>query len=454
MNIIKSIILVGFLLNACLSFSQNKETIRTSLLKIDSKSTTNNTVTATTYTKNGIDYVYSGGDGGYIDVFKINSTGKLTTVGTYELFNKKGPARGIVADNIAGNDYLFVGNKNGNAIEVFHIENAGTLKRVLLLKDTDETHLGTVITLKVIHMKKTSYLFAGGLERKSPGLSCFKIHTDGKLTHVQSMKDNDTIHTDGIIGMYSHKIKNKTFLFTGGFQDNGISSFEVFENGHFKNISNITDNTTNRYLTGTYPVDGVTLGNNNYVVVGHRHHKFYTKGITSGWIKKTDFVYHGDGVSVFKITSKGELIPHHVLIDDKYTKISGQTRIEILKLNADKAIVAIATRDDSSIQICILSKDGKLTPSGYLETGYPIYYGMASKKIGADFFLFAGSVDPKLKQLHSYKINFEKDNKVLRHIVTLKYKKELTSKKIDEAVMSFIDLKNKIPEIINFEWGG
>lgn len=195
--------------------------------------------------------------------------------------------------------------------------------------------------------------------------------------------------------MYSHKINGKTFLFTGGFQDNGISSFEVFNNGKFKNINNIADNTTNRYLTGAYPVNGVTLGDNHYVVVGHRHHKYYKRG---NFIKKKDFIFHGDGVSVFKVNAAGELIPHSVLVNDATTKLAGQTRIEILKIDDSEALVAVGTRDDNSIQLCKLNANGVLKPSGVLNTNYPIYYGLASIKINKNFFFLSGSVDPKVKK--------------------------------------------------------
>lgn len=422
-------------------------------MQTDVKNTHNNTVTATTYKINGLNFVFSGGDGGFIDVFSMDANGELFNVGKYELSNKKGPARGIIADRIRGKDYLFVGNKGGNAVEVFEISKNGSLKRVFVLNDTEETHLGVVITLKVIHMKVASFLFVGGLE-ETPGLSCFKIHKNGKLTHVQSLKDDDSIHTDGIIGMTSHKIEGQTFLFTGGFQDNGISSFKVEEDGHFKNVNSISDNTTDRYLTGTYPVDGITLGGNHYVIVGHRHHKYYNRG---NFIKKKDFVYHGDGVSVFKVSSKGELIPHSVLVDDATTKLAGQTRIEILSVSDKEAIVAVATRDDNSIQLCIIKEDGILKPIGVLDTEYPIYYGMASQKIGKEYYFLAGSVDPAVKKLFAYKVLFENkektSNKVLRHIVNLKYKEEATAEQVDIAVQQFVNLKNKIPEIVAFEWG-
>ncbi len=448
---------VVFVLCCGFMFAQNKPTATTfsqNLTMLDSAETYGNTVTATNYKKGDDYFVYAGGDTGIIDVFKTSIKGDLKSVQQFELYNKKGPARGLVADRVAGQDYLFVGNKGGNAVEVLKIKNDGTLKRVFLLKDTEETYLETVITLKVIHMKSKSFLFVGGLERV-PGLSCFEILKDGKLIHVQSIQDNDAIHTDGIIGMYSHKINGNTFLFTGGFHDNGISSFKVFENGAFENINNIKDNTFDRYLTGTYPVNGVTLGGNYYLIVGHRHHKYYKR---IEFIKKKDFVYHGDGVSVFKINFKGEIAPHFVLKNNEGLKIGGQTKIEVLKVSDDNAIVAVGTRDDKSIQICNLDASGKLVAKGFFKTDFPIYYGLSSAQIKDKLLLYAGSVDGTVKKMFSYQINLAKDGDVvntskLRHVVALKYKETATEQEVQQAVEGFIDLQSKISEIEDIEWG-
>ena len=410
----------------------------------------NNTVTVTSYEKGGTHYVYAGGFGN-VDVYSLDKEGKLTPISNHELYKQEGPARGMVADHINGNDFLFVANKHGNVIETFKILNNGSLERVSLVEDTDEIYLGTAITLQVVHMKQSSYLFIGGLE-ETPGLSSFKIQDDGKLSHVRSIKDNDKIHTDGIIGMFTHNINGKTFLYTSGFQDNGVSSFRVYENGTFKNINNISDNTTDRYLTGAYPVTGVTLDNNNYVIVGHRHHKYYKRG---NFIKRPDFVYHGDGVSVFKVNKKGALIPHFVLKDDETTKLQGQTRIEVVSTDNNEAILAVGTRDDASIQLIKLNKEGILSPINYLETGFSIYYGLKSHKIGEDNFLIAGSFRFDLKKVATYKIapKVNRKGKVLKHIVNLKYKVDATEQQIGEAENAFVNLKNEIPEIAEIEWG-
>lgn len=410
----------------------------------------NNTVTVTTYEKDGTHYVYAGGFGN-VDVYSLNKEGKLSPISNHELYKQKGPARGMVADNINGTDFLFVANKFGNVIETFKILDNGSIDRVALVEDTDETYLGTAITLQIVHMEKSSYLFVGGLE-ETPGLSCFKIQDDGKLTHVQSLKDDDKIHTDGIIGMFVHKIAGKTYLYTGGFQDNGVSSFRVHEDGKFENINNISDNNTDRYLTGAYPVTGVTLGSNHYIIVGHRHHKYYKRG---NFIKKKDFVYHGDGVSIFKVDKKGALVPHFTLIDDEHTKLSGQTRIEVVSTANNEAILAVGTRDDESIQLCKLNEEGILSPINYLETGYSIYYGLRSHRIEGEDFLIAGSFRFDLHKLVSYKIapKINREGKVLKHIVNLKYKDEATKEQVREAESAFANLKHEIPAIAKLEWG-
>jgi 6-phosphogluconolactonase (cycloisomerase 2 family) len=450
MNKIKILIISSIVLLSTISFGQVSDNLmlyRQNFQNISGK----NTVSVTSYKKNGLHLVFAGGEGN-VDVFSLNKEGVLTPISNHELHMKKGPARGMVADKINGTDFLFVANKFGNVVETFKIQDNGSLERVALVEDTESTYLGVAITLQVVHMKTASYLFVGGLE-KTPGLTSFKINNDGKLTHVQSMADDDKIHTDGVIGMFIHRINGKTYLYTSGFQDNGVSSFVIKEDGTFKNVNNISDNDTDRYLTGAYPVTGVTLGGNNYVIVGHRHHKYYD--LTTPFIKKKDFIYHGDGVSVFKINDKGALVPHFVLKDDEKTKLQGQTRIEIVSVTDTEAVLAVGTRDDTSIQLCKLSKEGILSPINYLETGFSIYYGLRSHKIGNENFLIAGSDKNNFGNLVTYKVDakIDRTNKVLKHIVHLKYKDNATKEQVDKAVQAFANLKNQIPSVVNLEWG-
>lgn len=366
---------------------------------VDQVETSYNTVTCTMYQAGDQHYLYSAGDGNKIDVFSVQDDGNMELLTNYVVTGGQNTVRGLITDQIDGNDFLFAGLKGGNAVEVFKINPNGTLNSVFVLPDTDTTYLGIVITLEVVHMASASYLFVGGLE-KTPGLSAFRITAEGRLEHVQSMADTEELFTDGIIGMSTHRIDGKTFLFTGGFQDNGLSSFRVYEDGHFENISNIGDD-YQLYLNGTYPLISATRSGWHYVVVGHRHHSYYRP---TPWVKdRHTYYYHGDAVSVFRVDEQGQLSPRSIFQSNSENLIRGQTRLHKLPLDENYDLIAVATRDDQSIQLCTLNETGRLTDAGKIKTGFPIYYGLCGQKIGDRLFLFAGSVDGKV--LAAYRLD-------------------------------------------------
>ncbi|MEL7160888.1 MAG: stress protein, partial [Bacteroidota bacterium] len=272
------------------------------LVPVDQATTSYNTVTSTVHQVGDAHYLYSAGDGDKIDVFEISEDGNIELVDVQDTYQSRKTIRGLVADTIAGKNFLFAGLKGANAVEVFEINPDGTLASVFVMPDTDSTYLNIVITLQVVHLASGAYLYAGGLE-KSPGLSAYKIAPSGKLTHVQSMADTEDMHTDGIIGMSIHEFGGKTYLYTGGFQDNGLSSFRIYEDGTFDNLNNIADDHT-LYLNGAYPVISATKGDWHFVIVGHRHHTYYRP---TPWVKdRKSYYHHGDAVSVF-------------IVDDEHT---------------------------------------------------------------------------------------------------------------------------------------
>lgn len=93
-------LIVAFYFSFSPSFSETFYTKHSSLIKVDSAQTTNNIVTVFAYKTKTLNLVFSGGDGGIMDVYKMNTEGKLTPLASYELYNKKGPARGLhMSDN-------------------------------------------------------------------------------------------------------------------------------------------------------------------------------------------------------------------------------------------------------------------------------------------------------------------------------------------------------------------
>lgn len=362
-------------------------------------------VTALVHEIGGKHFLYTGGGESELDSFVVSDDGALAPLKSYTLWKKRGPARGLVAATVQGKDYLYVGNKWGNAIEVHRIHEDGMLTRLDVVEDTEDTHLGVIITMQVVKMGEEQYIFAGGLEKRDPGLTSFKIEQDGSLTHVQSMSDTDEVFTDGIIGMVLHRFEGKTFLVTGGFQDSGVSNFRIHEDGTFENVSNLGDD-LNLFLNGTYPVDGVTLGGNHYVVVGHRHHSYYNRG---GFIKNPNFVYHGDGLTILKMDESGTLAVHETLYNTPRMRLRGQTRLAVSKVSEDQAIIIVGTREDESLQACLLDQDGKLEPVSHFDCGFEIYNGMTYAEIAGHFYVFAGPVPGKGTGVHSYRIELQSE---------------------------------------------
>ena len=135
-------------------------------------------------------------------------------------------------------NFLILGNKADNSIEIHQIEKNGNLKLLNSIFDTDSTFIDETVTIHPITINNRTFIYAGGLDK---GISCFELNANDSLHHVQSIPDNDSLFLHGIIGMSSLSIGKKTFLFTGSFFDGGLSSFQVLDNGHLKNTSNILD---------------------------------------------------------------------------------------------------------------------------------------------------------------------------------------------------------------------
>jgi len=343
-------------------------------------------------------FAYIGGEGKSLESLEVNTDGQLQPLKSYVLSQKFGGIRGLISTTINNAPSLIVGNKAEDAIEIHQINEQGVLQKISEVRNSDSTFLKQNITTHLIEIANQKFLFVGGLDA---GLSCFKLSEDATCSHVQSMKDTDDLFLDGIIGMASLNIKEKYFLFTGGFVDGGVSCFEVFNDGTFRNTDNIIDNDT-LFLNGAFPVEAVQLSGNNYVLIGHRHKAHYP-----AYKDEKGLAYHGDGVNVFKINGEGKFIDVNTFKDNDDLKLKGSTRIEIIKLNEKKALVFIATRDDTGIQVCALDSAGQLSPIYKMDLGYSVYNGMTVKNIEDHWYLLAGGYDQKV--FNTYRIDISAD---------------------------------------------
>ena len=378
------------LFTSFLGYSQNTKENNINFTILDSTNQSSNLVTTELIKVGNKTFAYVAGENKTLQVYKISKEKKLDLLEEYQVTNKSGGIRALTHIPFKHSNLLLLGNKADNALEVYRIKSSGKLEKINTVYDTDSTFIDEIVTIHPIVLNNKTFIYAGGLDN---GITCFEIKEDGTLYHVQSIEDNDSLFLHGIIGMTSLIIKNKTFLITGAFFDDGISSFEVMNNGYLKNVSNVKDD-NKLFLNGTYPINSVKLGNNNFLLVGHRHKIYYTN-------QNAESNYHGDGINVFKIDAEGQITLQSLLKDNERSYLKGSTRIEIIKVNKNQAIVIIGTRDDKRIQVCLLKQDGILIPITSIDLEYPIYNGMTIKKDGDNWYLLAGAYKKNILELYS-----------------------------------------------------
>lgn len=337
-------------------------------------------------------YAYVAGEKKTLEVYSINELGKLEFLEQHQVSTKPGGVRALTTIKINDTNLLALGNKADNCIEIYKIQTDGRLQKINAVYDTDSTFIDETVTIQSVTINNKTFIYAGGLDN---GLSCFELKEDGALRHVQSIEDTDSLFLHGIIGMSSLVIGNNTFLITGAFFDGGISCFQLLENGQLKNVSNVKDN-KQLFLNGAFSVNTVQLGKENFLLVGHRHNIHYSD-------KNAEKDYHGDGLNVFKVNAQGQLKLHSLCKDNEELLLKGSTRIEIIKSDDKNAFVFIGTRDDKGIQICTFQKDGVLKPIKAIDLGYSIYNGMTVKNLNNKWYLLVGAYDKNRLELYSIK---------------------------------------------------
>ncbi len=344
-------------------------------------------------TENGL-VGYVAGEQNTLELYGIDEKGKLDFMKQYPITDRFGGLRALTSHKLARYEVLILGNKANNSLEVHQMGSNGELRKLSSVNDTDTTFIDETVTIQKVTIGSRTFIYAGGLDK---GLSCYELSENGVLHPVQSIADDKTQHLHGIIGMSTLSIGDKQFLFTGAFFDNGISCYQVMQNGHLQNISNIKDDST-LFLNGTFPVNAVQFGNENYLLVGHRHQLHYA-------MDNAEKHYHGDGINVFRVSGQGQMRLHSQLKDDNKLLLKGATRIEIIKTNEKQALVFIATRDDKGIQVCSLGADGILRPIKSIDLGYSIYNGMTLKNNKDNWYLWVGAYDRDVVEVYSIAYN-------------------------------------------------
>jgi Ca2+-binding RTX toxin-like protein len=130
----------------------------------------------------------------------------------------------------------------------------------------------------------TTIVFAAGAT--DDGISTFQLGNDGELFNRDNVTDDATLQLNGVGALATASVGVKTFLFAAGSVDDGVSVFDVSNGGDLTNVFNVTDDATLN-LNGAQAVTTAKIAGTTYLFVAGGN---------------------DDGVSVFGVTSDGALV--------------------------------------------------------------------------------------------------------------------------------------------------
>jgi Ca2+-binding RTX toxin-like protein len=182
-------------------------------------------------------YVSGRSDAG-IQALRLGADGSMTPVfatdmsGVYSLETLSvGTAQFVVASSTSG--FLQVFRVLTGAATTGHLQSVGIYRDSPL---AGESNAGAGVLSGPYYMTQatigdTTFLIVAGFS--SDSVAVFRIGAAGALTRTDSIfdADNPLFALDGAYGTASARIGNKTFVFVGGYNEGGISTFELGSNG-------------------------------------------------------------------------------------------------------------------------------------------------------------------------------------------------------------------------------
>ena len=182
----------------------------------------------------------------------------------------------------------------------FRVASDGALTSVFNITDDDTLALNAAISVSTAVVSDTTYLFVAG--RSDNGVSVFfSVASDGVLTSVFNISDAGTLALNGAASVSTAVVSGTTYLFVAGFFDDGVSVFSVASSGALTSVFNIDDDLTVA-LNGAISLSTAVVSGTTYLFVA---------GVDD------------DGVSVFSVASSGALTSVFNIADDETLALNG-----------------------------------------------------------------------------------------------------------------------------------
>ena len=180
-----------------------------------------------------------------ISIFKVSANGSLTNIANINDNSYENFPYSVTTAQIGDNTYIYTANSNylaSSSINIFKLKVTDNtfspseviydVQNITSVKDNAILKLNGAIAIHTTQVGSNTYLFVAGY--KDNGISVFEVSADGNLRNVDNISDNWNLKLNGARSINTTQIGDNTYLFVTGFDDNGVSVFEVSADGKFK----------------------------------------------------------------------------------------------------------------------------------------------------------------------------------------------------------------------------
>ena len=247
------------------------------------------------------------------------------------------------------------------------------LTNVHNVSDAGSLELEGAYSVTTATIGDSSYLFVGGFG--DDGVSVFSIANDGRLTPVHSVTDDASLELDGAVSVTTATIGSSSYLFVAGYIDDGVSVFSIANDGRLTPVHSVTD-AGSLELYGANSVTTATIGSSSYLFVAG---------------------YDDDGVSVFSIADTGRLTPVQNVPDDATLELDGAYSFTTATIGSSSYLF-VAGYDDDGVSVFSIADTGRLTHVHNVSDDATLELDGAASvttaSIGSSSYLFvAGEID-------------------------------------------------------------
>ena len=299
----------------------------------------NGATSVTTAVVDGTTYLFVAAlDDDGVSVFRVGDTGTLANVtnvlddATLELNG----ATSVTTAVAGGTTYLFVAGADDDGVSVFRVGDTGTLANVTNVTDDSSLELDNAQSVTTAEVDGTTYLFVAGFN--DSGVSVFNVANDGMLSSRVNVTDAGDLELNGAASVTTAVVSDTTYLFVAGFTDDGVSVFRVGDTGALANVTNVTDDGSLE-LNGSASVTTAVVSDTTYLFVA---------GLLD------------NGVSVFRVGDTGALANVTNVSEAGSLELLGAQSVTTAEV-ADTTYLFVAGRTDDGVSMFRIDDTGALT---------------------------------------------------------------------------------------------